>query len=83
MYGLGGTQRQYDDSVIANQRREAMRPTEQALYPLNYSYGALSGTPSANMTNTYNTAPAQPGTNPFIAGIGAYTALSGINQQRT
>ena len=83
MYGLGGTQRQYDDSVIANQRREAMRPTEQALYPLNYSYGALSGTPSANMTNNYNTAPAQPGTNPFIAGIGAYTALSGINQQRT
>ena len=60
-----------------------MRGTEQALYPLNYSYGALSGTPSANMTNTYNTAPAQPGTNPFIAGIGAYTALSGINQQRT
>lgn len=83
MYGLGQTQRDYDQRVLDNQRREGMRGTEQALYPINYAYGALSGTPSAGVTNQFGVAPAQPGTNPFIAGIGAYTALSGINQQRT
>ena len=83
MYGLGQTQRDYDQRVLDNKRREAMRGTEQALYPINYAYGALSGTPSAGVASQYTTAPAQPGTNPFIAGIGAYTALSGINQQRT
>ena len=83
LYGLGGAQRGYDQQYLDNQRREAMRGTEQALYPINYAYGALSGTPSAGLTNQFGVAPAQPGTNPFIAGIGAYTALSGINQQRT
>jgi len=83
MYGLGQTQRDYDQRVLDNKRREGMRGTEQALYPINYAYGALSGTPSAGVASQYTTAPAQPGTNPFIAGIGAYTALSGINQQRT
>jgi len=83
MYGLGQTQRDYDQRVLDNKRREGMRGTEQALYPINYAYGALSGTPSAGVTNQFGVAPAQPGTNPFIAGIGAYTALSGINQQRT
>lgn len=83
MYGLGQTQRDYDQRVLDNKRRESMRGTEQALYPINYAYGALSGTPSAGVASQYTTAPAQPGTNPFIAGIGAYTALSGINQQRT
>ena len=83
MYGIGQTQRDYDQRVLDNQRRESMRGTEQALYPINYAYGALSGTPSAGVASQYTTAPAQPGTNPFIAGIGAYTALSGINQQRT
>ena len=83
MYGLGQTERDYDQRVLDNKRRESMRGTEQALYPINYAYGALSGTPSAGVASQYTTAPAQPGTNPFIAGIGAYTALSGINQQRT
>ena len=83
MYGMGQSQRGYDQQYLDNQRREAMRGTEQALYPINYAYGALSGTPSAGLYNQYRTAPAQPGTNPFIAGLGAYTALSGINQQRT
>jgi len=83
MYGVGSSQMDYDQRVLDNQRREDMRGTEQALYPINYGYGVLSGTPSAGITNQYTTAPAQPGTNPFIAGVGAYTALSGINQQRT
>ena len=83
MYGMGTSQRNYDQNVFDNDRREAMRGTEQALYPINYAYGALSGTPSAGMYNTTNIGPAAPGTNPLVAGVGAYTALSGINQQRT
>ena len=64
---------------IDRSRREYQRPTEQAVLPYNYAYGALTGTPSANVygttTNTY-----LPQTNPYVAGLGAYTALQGIGQ---
>jgi hypothetical protein len=38
-------------------RQEDMRGTEQALMPYNYAYGALSGTPSANVSNQYTYKP--------------------------
>ena len=82
MYTMGGAERTYDQQGIDIGRQEAMRGTEQALMPYNYSYGALSGTPSASMSNQYTTNPTYTA-NPFISGIGAYTALQGVNQQRT
>lgn len=79
MSGVGEAERGYRQQMIDTARREYQRPTEQALLPYNYAYGALSGTPSAGIygttTNTY-----LPQTNPFVAGLGAYTALQGINQ---
>ena len=82
MYNLGGAERTYDQQGIDIGRQEDMRGTEQALMPYSYAYGALSGTPSANVSNQYNTNPSYT-VNPFIAGIGAYSTLQGVNQQRT
>ena len=77
MYEFGGAQRAYDQSVLDTARREAMRPTEQALLPYNYAYEVLSGTPSANLYGTYTTG-YQPQANPYISGLGAYSALQGV-----
>ena len=80
MQGTGEAERAYRQQVIDTARQEYQRPTEQALLPYNYAYGALSGTPSAGLYSTTQ----QPmyGTNPMLAGIGAYTALQGIGQQQ-
>ena len=82
MYNLGGAERTYDQQGIDIGRQEAMRGTEQALMPYNYAYGALSGTPSASVSNQYTTNPSYT-VNPFIAGVGAYSTLQGVRQQRT
>jgi len=37
----------------------------------------LRGVPSAGLASTFKSA-ATPDTNPFLAGVGAYTALQGI-----
>jgi hypothetical protein len=79
MGDVGAGERAYRQSMIDTARLEYQRPTEQALLPYNYAYGALSGTPSAGVygstQNTY-----LPQTNPYVAGLGAYTALQGIGQ---
>jgi len=79
MSGVGEAERAYRQQMIDTARREYQRPTEQAVLPYNYAYGALTGTPSASVygttTNTY-----LPQTNPYVAGLGAYTALQGIGQ---
>ena len=47
--GVGQADRGYRQSVIDMARKEMQSPTEQALLPYNYAYGALSGTPSASL----------------------------------
>ena len=78
MQGTGEAERGYRQQVIDAERMEAQRPTEQALLPYNYAYGALSGTPSAGIYSTVQQPTYQ--TNPAIAGLGAYTTLQGINR---
>tara|TARA_R100000808_G_scaffold1584_1_gene7059 strand:+ start:1132 stop:2235 length:1104 start_codon:yes stop_codon:yes gene_type:complete len=80
MSGIGQQERMFRQQMIDAQRAEAQRPTEQALLPYNYAYGALSGTPSANLYSTTQQS-VSPAANPFVSGLGAYTALQGINQQ--
>jgi len=79
MTGVGEAERGYRQQMIDTARQEAQRPTEQALLPYTYAYGALSGTPSAGVYSQtqQNYAPAP---NPFLSGLGAYTSLQGINQ---
>jgi len=79
MSGVGEAERGYRQQMIDTARQEYQRPTEQKLLPYSYAYGALSGTPSAGVysetqQNYYDA------TNPFTAGLGAYTTLQGINQ---
>jgi len=79
MTGVGEAERAYRQQMIDAARQEYQRPTEQALLPYTYAYGALSGTPSASVYSQtqQNYAPAP---NPFVSGLGAYTTLQGINQ---
>ena len=79
MTGVGEAERMYRQQMIDTARQEYQRPTEQALLPYTYAYGALSGTPSAGVysdtqQNYYES------TNPFLGGLGAYTTLQGVNQ---
>jgi len=80
MSGVGADERSYRQDIINTNRQNQMLPTEQALLPYNYGYGVLSGTPSANLYSTEQRT-YSPGTNAAVAGLGAYTALQGINQQ--
>jgi len=80
MSGVGADERAYRQQMIDTARREFQRPTEQALLPFTYGYGALSGTPSASLYSQTQQTYA-PAANPFLSGLGAYTALQGINQQ--
>lgn len=79
MTGVGEAERGYRQKMLDVGRQEMHRPTEQALLPYTYAYGALSGTPSASVYSQtqQNYAPA---TNPLVSGLGAYTTLQGINQ---
>lgn len=79
MSGVGESDRAYRQQMIDTARQEYQRPTEQALLPYNYAYGALTGTPSAGVYNSVQQ-PIYQQSNPLVAGLGAYTTLQGINQ---
>lgn len=79
MTGVGEAERGYRQQMIDMARQEYQRPTEQALLPYSFGYGALSGTPSASVYSQTQQQYA-PAPNPFLSGLGAYTSLQGINQ---
>ena len=81
MSGLGGAQQSYDQSLLDTQRRNQMLPLQSALMPAQVGMGYLSGTPSAGLVSQYQNTYLPPA-NPFLQGIGAYTAIQGLNQQR-
>ena len=79
MTGVGENERAYRQQMIDTARQEYQRPTEQALLPFQFGYGALTGTPSAGIYSETQASYAPPA-NPFLSGLGAYTTLQGINQ---
>ncbi len=79
MTGVGAQERDYRQQMYDTARQEYMRPTEEALLPYSYAYNALGGTPSASVYSQTQQSYAPP-TNPYVAGLGAYTTLQGINQ---
>jgi hypothetical protein len=79
MTGVGEAERAYRQQMIDTARQEYQRPTEQALLPFQFGYGALTGTPSAGIYSETQASYAPPA-NPFLSGLGAYTTLQGINQ---
>ena len=80
MSGLGGAQQSYDQSLLDTQRKNQMLPLQSALMPAQVGMGYLSGTPSASLVSQYQNTYLPPA-NPFLQGIGAYTAIQGLNQQ--
>ena len=80
MSGLGGAQQSYDQSLLDAQRKNQMLPLQSALMPAQVGMGYLSGTPSAGLVSQYQDTYLPPA-NPFLQGIGAYTAIQGLNQQ--
>lgn len=74
---LGATARGIGQEEVEMARREYMRPFETAAFPIQYGYGVLSGTPSASLYGNYTY---QPSANPFVSGLGAYSAIQGISQ---
>ena len=79
MTGVGQQERQYRQDVIDTERMEGLRGTEQAMYPINVAMNLMQGMPSASVTSQYQTNYA-PSANPMVSGLGAYTAMQGINQ---
>ena len=81
MSGLGGAQQAYEQSLLDAQRKNMMLPLQSALMPAQIGMGYLSGTPSAGLVSQYQDTYLPPA-NPFLQGIGAYTAIQGLNQQK-
>jgi len=81
MSGLGGAHQSYLQSILDTQRKNQMLPLQSALMPAQLGMGFLSGTPSANLMGTYQNTYLPPA-NPFLQGVGAYTAIQGLNQQK-
>lgn len=76
--GLGLSETQYNQAAIDTARQEGLRYFEQATMPIQYGYDVLSGTPSASMTTQF-TSTTPEAANPFLQGVGAYTAIQGIS----
>ena len=71
---LGQTQQQ---RVLEAQRQNLLQQAQEPFTRLEIGQQLLKGIPSAGLGTTFKSA-TTPDTNPFLAGIGAYTALQGI-----
>ena len=72
--GLGQTQQQ---RVLEAQRQNALQATQEPFTRMQLGQQLLKGTPSADLSSTFKSS-TTPSTNPFLAGVGAYTALQGV-----
>ena len=75
--GLGETGRNFQTLELEAQRQNQMQAAQEPYTRLEIGQNLLKGIPSAGLSSTFKSA-TTPGTNPFLAGIGAYTALQGI-----
>jgi len=74
---LGETGRNFQQQVLEAQRQNQLQAAQEPFTRLEIGQGLLKGIPSASLGSTFKSA-TTPSTNPFLAGIGAYTALQGI-----
>tara|TARA_R110002110_G_scaffold31463_4_gene110827 strand:+ start:467 stop:1372 length:906 start_codon:yes stop_codon:yes gene_type:complete len=75
--GLGETGRNFQSQVLEAQRQNQIQATQEPYTRLEIGQNLLKGIPSSNISSTF-TNTTTPATNPFLAGIGAYSALQGI-----
>ena len=71
---IGQTQQQ---RVLEAQRQNLLQQSQEPFTRLEIGQQLLKGIPSASLNSTFKSV-TTPDTNPFLAGVGAYTALQGI-----
>mgnify|MGYP003111441054 CR=1 FL=1 len=80
MYELGGKERQYGQQYEDMLRKNQLLTTQEALAPYSYAQNFLTGSPSASIYGEFTSQPSS-APNPFLSGVGAYTAGQGFMQQ--
>ena len=74
---LGDIGRNYQSQVLEAQRQNQLQQSQEPFTRLQLGQSLLKGVPSSSLSSTFKSA-TTPDTNPFLAGIGAYTALQGV-----
>tara|TARA_R100001510_G_scaffold52554_1_gene53360 strand:- start:1164 stop:2213 length:1050 start_codon:yes stop_codon:yes gene_type:complete len=74
---LGAMGRTYQQQMLDAYRQNQMQNIMEPYTRLQLGSSFLSGMPSSDVASTFQST-VTPATNPFLAGIGAYTALQGV-----
>ena len=74
---LGDIGRSFQQQQLEAQRQNQLQAVQEPFTRLEMGQSLLKGIPSAGLSSTFKSA-TTPDTNPFLAGVGAYTALQGI-----
>ncbi len=74
---LGQMGRNYQQQMLDAYRQNQMQNIMEPFTRLQLGSSFLSGMPSSDVASTFQST-VTPATNPFLAGIGAYTALQGV-----
>ena len=74
---LGAMGRTYQQQMLDAYRQNQMQNIMEPFTRLQLGSSFLSGMPSSDIASTFKSS-VTPATNPFLAGIGAYTALQGV-----
>jgi len=74
---LGDMGRSLEQQKLEAYRQNQLQSVQEPFTRLEIGQQLLKGVPSAGLSSTFKSA-VTPDTNPFLAGIGAYTALQGI-----
>ena len=77
MMGMGDFGRDYQQLMLDAQRQNQMQGIMEPFTRLQLGSNFLSGMPSSGIASTFRSA-ATPDANPFLSGVGAYTALQGV-----
>ena len=74
---LGGMGRTYQQQMLDAYRQNQMQSIMEPFTRLQLGSSFLSGMPSSDIASTFQST-VTPAANPFLSGIGAYTALQGV-----
>ena len=73
---LGGIGQRQTQAQLDAQRQNLLQQVQEPFTRLQLGSQLLKGTPSGSLSSTFKSA-TQPAANPFLQGVGAYTALQG------
>ena len=74
---LGGIGRNFQQQQLEAQRQNLLQQSQEPFTRLQLGQQLIKGLPSGDLSSTFKST-TTPDTNPFLAGIGAYTALQGV-----